>query len=65
MFEHEIGKRSESRYEKEYTAYVMNCDAEFRGRREGRVEKGAKNLKGSKAIPQNPLNKKVAYPLFL
>ncbi|MCK4644640.1 MAG: hypothetical protein KAU46_00140 [Candidatus Aminicenantes bacterium] len=53
MFEHEIGKRSESRYEKEHTAYVMNCDAEFRGRREGRVKQSVKNLKGSEAIPQN------------
>jgi len=53
MFEHEIGKRSESRYEKEHTAYVKSCGAEFRGRREGRVKKGVKNLKGSEAIPQN------------
>jgi hypothetical protein len=55
MFEHEKGKGSESRYEKEHTAYVMSCGAEFRGRREGRVKKGVKNLKGSKAIPQNLL----------
>jgi len=53
MFEHETGKRSESRYEKEHTTYVMSCGAEFRGRREGRVEKGVKNLKGSETITQN------------
>ncbi|MCK4645233.1 MAG: hypothetical protein KAU46_03190 [Candidatus Aminicenantes bacterium] len=53
MFEHETGKRSESRYERKHTAYVMNCGTEFRGRREGRVKNGAKNLKGSEAIPQN------------
>jgi hypothetical protein len=53
MFEHETGKGSEPLYEKEHTAYVMSCGAEFRGRREGRVKKGVKNLKGSKAIPQN------------
>jgi hypothetical protein len=56
MFEHETGKGSEFRYEKEHTAYVMSCGAEFRGRREGRVKKGVKNLKGSKAIPQNLFN---------
>jgi hypothetical protein len=55
MFEHETGKRSVSRYEKEQTAYVMNSGAEFRGRRECRVKNGVKNLKGSKAIPQNLL----------
>jgi len=53
MFEHEIGKRSESRYKKEHTAYVMSCGAEFRGRREGRVKNGVKNLKGRKAISQD------------
>jgi hypothetical protein len=53
MFEHEIGKRSESRYEKEHTAYVTICGAEFRGRREGRVKNGVKNLKGRKAISQD------------
>ena len=62
MFEHETGKGSESRYEKEHTAYVMSCGAEFRGRREGRVKNGVKNLKGSEAIPQNLFNlKKNAY----
>ncbi len=53
MFEHETEKRSESRYEKEHTAYVMSSGAEFRGRREGRSENGVKNLKGSEVIAQN------------
>jgi hypothetical protein len=53
MFEHETGKGSEPHYEKEQAAYVMICGAEFRGRRDGRVEKGVKNLKVSEAIPQN------------
>jgi hypothetical protein len=50
MFEHETGNRSESRYEKEHTAYVMSYGAEFRGRREGRVENGVKNLMGNESI---------------
>jgi hypothetical protein len=50
MFEHETGKRSVSCYEKEHMAYAMNCGAEFRGRLEGQVKKGVKNLKGSEAI---------------
>jgi hypothetical protein len=53
MFEHETEKGSESHYEKEQTAYVMSNGAEFRGRRDSRVKKGFKNLKGSEAIPQN------------
>jgi len=55
MFEHETGKRSESRYEKEHTAYVMNCGAEFRGRQEGRVKNGVKKSEGEQGYPPKPL----------
>ena len=41
---------------KEYTAYVMNWDAEFRGRREGRMENGVKNLKGARLFPKTFTN---------
>jgi hypothetical protein len=56
MFEHETGKRSVSRYKKKHTAYVMNCGAEFRGHREGRVKNGVKNLMGNESIPKTFAN---------
>jgi hypothetical protein len=57
MFEHETGTRSVSSYKKKHTAYVMNCGAEFRGRREERMENGVKNLMGNESIPKT-------FPLF-
>ena len=42
--------------EKEHTAYVMNQGAEFRGRREGRMENGVKNLKGARLFSKTFAN---------
>ncbi len=45
----------------------MSCGAEFRGRQEGRVKNGVKNLKESKAIPQNLFQSRnwKCLPIFL
>ncbi len=52
MFEHETEKRCVSCYERKNTAYAVNKGAEFRGRLEGRMENGVKNLIGNESIPE-------------